>query len=289
MSGLFVALYGGRIALKTITKYNFILAMILLLMACAGASKTEKKEKNVTIEEHFQLASKAADKGNLEEAVREYKKVLELDSKNARAHLNLGIVYGRQGNLIVEPPKDILDLAAYHIEQIPKTSMWRKEISEYKEALRIDPHFAEARFNLGVAYQEKGDLKEAIAEYQKTLQIYPNYVEAHNNLGILYFRKEMLDQALVEYQKTIEIKPDYFKGYYNIGSVYRKMKKTDEAIASFQKALAIYPNFAEAHYSLAVMYYEKQEFKSAIEQCDQAGKLGVPVDPKLLDRLKPYR
>jgi tetratricopeptide (TPR) repeat protein len=99
----------------------------------------------------------------------------------------------------------------------------------------------------------------------------------------------MLDQALAEYQETIKIKPDYAKGYYNIGGVYREEKKTDEAIVSFQKALEINPNFADAHYSLAVIYYEKQEFKLAVEHCDQAGKLGIPVDSKFLEHLKPYR
>jgi len=292
MGVLLVAPHGKRITLKTIIKYCLVPAMIVLLVACAGGSKSEKKDKidkNVTVEEHFQLARYAAEKGNLDEAVRQYEKVLELDPKNARAHLNLGIVYGRQNNLIAEPPKDIVDLAGYHLEQLPKKSLWKKEISEYNEALRIDPNFAEAHFNLGVAYQEKGKLKEAIAEYEKALQIYPKYLEAHNNLGILYFRRGMLDQALAEYQRTIEIKPDYAKGYYNIGSVYREKNKIDEAITSFQKALEINPSFGEAHYCLAVMYYEKQEFKLAVEHCDQAWKLGIPVDPKFLDRLKPYR
>jgi hypothetical protein len=40
---------------------------------------------------------------------------------------------------------------------------------------------------------------------------------------------------------------------------------------------------------LGVIYYEKEEFKPAIEHFDQAGKLGMVVDPKLLERLKPYR
>jgi len=99
----------------------------------------------------------------------------------------------------------------------------------------------------------------------------------------------MFDQALVEYQKTIDIKPDYAKGYYNIGSVYREKKNSDEAIASFQKALETNPKYAEAHYALAAIYYEKKEFKLAIEHFDQAGKLGMVIDPKLLERLKPYR
>jgi tetratricopeptide (TPR) repeat protein len=74
-----------------------------------------------------------------------------------------------------------------------------------------------------------------------------------------------------------------------MGSVYREKKKLEEAITSFQKALEINPKFAEAHYSLAVSYYEKQEYEKAIEHCDQAGKLGILVDPKFLERLKPYR
>jgi tetratricopeptide (TPR) repeat protein len=56
-----------------------------------------KKEKVLRIEEHFQLAFGAAERGNLEEAIKEYKKVLKLDSKHAKAHLNLGGIYGRQG------------------------------------------------------------------------------------------------------------------------------------------------------------------------------------------------
>jgi hypothetical protein len=54
------------------------------------------------------------------------------------------------------------------------------------------------------------------------------------------------------------------------------------------KALEIHPKFPEAHYSLAVAIM-KQEFKLAIEHCDEAGKLGISVDPTFLERLKPYR
>jgi tetratricopeptide (TPR) repeat protein len=117
--------------------------MTLLLISCAGGSKTAKEEKAVkkaaSVEEHFQMAFTAAERGNLDEAVTEYEQVLKLDSKNAKAHLNLGIVYGRQGK-------------------------WKKEISEYEKAIRIDPNFAEAHFNLGVAHQGRGNLKESTLE-----------------------------------------------------------------------------------------------------------------------------
>ncbi len=62
----------------------------------------------------------------------------------------------------------------------------------------------------------------------------------------------------------------------------------DEAIASFQRAVEIHPKYGEAHYGLAVCYFEKGEFKLAILHAEEAGKLGIIVDPKLLERLKPY-
>jgi superkiller protein 3 len=102
-------------------------------------------------------------------------------------------------------------------------------------------------------------------------------------------KREKLDEALSEYQKAIEIKPAYAKGHFNLGYVYRKKGMLEEAIHSFQRALEIHPKFGEAHYNLALIYYEKQEFKLAIQHFDQAGKLGVVVDPKFLERLKPYR
>ena len=68
------------------------LSISVLILSCAGGKKTEKKEKVLRAEEHFQLAFGAAERGNLEEAVKEYKEVLKLDPKHVKAHLNLGVV-----------------------------------------------------------------------------------------------------------------------------------------------------------------------------------------------------
>ena len=250
--------------MKRTDRYFLILTVILLIASCAGGSKTEKKDKAVTIEEHFQLAYSAAQRGDLREAVKEYQKVLDLDSKNAKAHLNLGIVYGRQ-------------------------EQWKKEISQYEKAIRVDPDFAEAYFNLGVAYQGRGRLKEAMAQYQKTVQIYPNYIEAHTNLGIIHFRQGRFDQALAEYQKTIEIKPEYAKGYYNIGSAYRQQKKMEEAAASFEKALETYeqalnnnPENPALLTRMALLYAGPlKQLPKALDLAKQARKL-AGQDPQIL-------
>jgi tetratricopeptide (TPR) repeat protein len=63
----------------------------------------------------------------------------------------------------------------------------------------------------------------------------------------------------------------------------------EEAFSSFQRALEINPRYGEAHYNLAVLSFEKKEYPQAVQHCDQALKFGVIVDPKFLEKLKPYR
>ena len=119
--------------------------MVFLLVSCSGGSKVKKEDKAVSIEEHFKLGYNAAERGNLVEAVSEYRQVLKLDPKHLRAHLNLGIVYGRQGK-------------------------WKEEVSQYKRAISSDPKFSEAYFNLGVAYSGRGELNEAIRNHMEQVK-----------------------------------------------------------------------------------------------------------------------
>ena len=62
-------------------------------------------------------------------------------------------------------------------------------IAQYQKALEINPNYAEAHNNLGIAFLQKGQVDEAIDQYQKALEINPNYADAHNNLGIAFSQK----------------------------------------------------------------------------------------------------
>ena len=71
---------------------------------------------------------------------------------------------------------------------------------EYQAALRINPDYAEAHYNLGVVYGQQGRTDEAIREYQAALRINPDYAEAHYNLGVVYWATgPQLREAIREY------------------------------------------------------------------------------------------
>jgi Flp pilus assembly protein TadD len=56
-------------------------------------------------------------------------------------------------------------------------------IQRLSEALTLDPYYAQAHNNLGVALQRQGRVGEAIDHFSTAVQLDPDYTRAYNNLG----------------------------------------------------------------------------------------------------------
>jgi len=96
-----------------------------------------------------------------------------------------------------------------------------------KTALKHNPYFSEAHFNLGIAYQGLCQYDNAIAEYKKALHStrQPYFAEIHNNLGVCYFNKGWFDMAVKEFKKAININPDFSDAIYNLRIALKHLKK----------------------------------------------------------------
>ncbi|MGO9245406.1 MAG: tetratricopeptide repeat protein, partial [Verrucomicrobiia bacterium] len=62
-------------------------------------------------------------------------------------------------------------------------------IAHFEQALRIQPDFAEAQYNLGLALEELGRTAEAIEHYQQALKLRPDFNPARNALAQLQARQ----------------------------------------------------------------------------------------------------
>jgi len=74
-------------------------------------------------DEHNARGIELADRGWLEEAVKEFQKAIALDPSSAHAHDNLANVYAEK-------------------------AMYREALEEYLTALRLEPHAPTAHYNL---------------------------------------------------------------------------------------------------------------------------------------------
>jgi tetratricopeptide (TPR) repeat protein len=193
------------------------------------------------------LASRS-DKGQLDDAIAEYREAIRLNKDYAEPHNSLGNALRDKGRL-------------------------DDAIAEYHEALRLKKDYAEAHSNLGITLRDKGLLDEAMTECRKSIRFKKDYAEAHNNLGIALAGKGQLDDAIAEFGEAIRLKKDFAPGHYNLGTVLRDKGQLDEAIAEYREALRLKKDFAEAHNNLGIVLGGKGQLDEAIAEFREAIRL----------------
>ena len=67
---------------------------------------------------------------------------------------------------------------------------------------------AQKQVEFGIAVAQRGLWREAIYRWERAVQIDPTYAAAHNNLGIAYEHEGELDKARTSYEKALEIEPN---------------------------------------------------------------------------------
>jgi tetratricopeptide (TPR) repeat protein len=193
-------------------------------------------------------------KGELDDAIAQYRKALEINPVYKDARNNLGVALFAKGDL---------DGA----------------IAQCRKALEINPAYEDAHDNLGLALFTKGDLEEAITHYKKALEIKPDYAEAHNNLGLALFTKGDLEGAIAQYREALETKPDYAEAHNNLGNALFSKGDLEKAIAQFRKALETKPDYADAHNDLGVALFSQARVEEAVAQFRKA----LDLKPDYLD------
>jgi tetratricopeptide (TPR) repeat protein len=75
----------------------------------------------------------------------------------------------------------------------------------YRRATEADPGYVLAYFDLGNVLDELGRLDESIAAYLKAVTLSPRYADAHYNLALAYERTGQNRQALRHWHAYIKL------------------------------------------------------------------------------------
>jgi len=67
---------------------------------------------------------------------------------------------------------------------------------------------AKKQVEFGISVAQRGLWREAIYRWLRAVEIDPTYAAAHNNLGIAYEHEGELDKARAAYERAIELEPD---------------------------------------------------------------------------------
>ncbi|NIP27476.1 MAG: tetratricopeptide repeat protein, partial [Phycisphaerae bacterium] len=67
-------------------------------------------------------------------------------------------------------------------------SIWQSNYALLTDAVKKSPENPVLRYNLGVAYGERGMLGEALEEYESAIRLDPSYADAYYNAACIYSR-----------------------------------------------------------------------------------------------------
>lgn len=206
-------------------------------------------------------------------------KVLAKDPNSADAHFRLGAIYSakKQHNEAIAEFKRVIEITPNHAEacnylaiEYQDTNQYELAMAVYKKLLDIVPYPAKIHSNMGILYEKQGTYDQAILEYKMAIALDPSMVASYNNLGLIYEKQKQYNTAINNYQTSIIIDKSYSKGYENLARIYASLGKMDNALDYSKKAVRISPS-AFNHANLACLYYKngqlieaKKEIKTAI-------------------------
>lgn len=116
---------------------------------------------------------------------------------------------------------------------------WQKAEQEFKRAIALDPHNAEALsfYSMFLGFEERFD--EAIDQGGRALAIDPLSTLINMNVGWTYFSAGLFDKTLDQVGKMIEVEPDFYGCYWLRGAIYLSEGEYDNAVNELKKAVSL--------------------------------------------------
>ena len=241
-----------------------------------------------TLAEILATAVELHDAGNLDDADKLYREVLNIDPRQPLVWHNLGLIAQARGNL-----KGATDFVTQAIQfdgmqpsfhnslgiLLQLQSRPAEAAASYRTAIAIAPRYAEPHCNLGNLLQQQGQFAEARACYRRALNCNADLPEAHFNLGLIAQIQEQWDEAKECYEHAIHARPTYADAYNNLGAVCKHADDLENATRCFSEALKFKPDFAEALNHLGSIFQTQGRWAEAMVCYDQALRI-LPAYPQ---------
>ena len=193
----------------------------------------------------LQSAEKHVGKGKLDQALKDYLRVLDENPKDIATLNRVGDLYVRMNR-----QADSIPFFTRIAEFYSRDGFFLKAIAIYKKINKIDParldvygRLADLYHKQGLTqdarsqyqvladhYLKTGKTEEAVSAYKKMAAVDPNDLRIQVKLADLYRSSNQVDQAVMQYGL--------------IGSMLLRRGAHDEAAAVFQKALELSPSDA---------------------------------------------
>ena len=249
-------------------------------------------------DEYIKLMEAEKDDDYKDDAIKNYKKAITLDTNMYEPALKIGNIYlkGKKYLQAVTYYEKVLRIspdsktakigwefcgytANYKIaEKKFKAKKYYEAVKFYKRSIKYKPDNYKVLVRLANSYYLIAKFEEGIAILNIALELHKKPKEAHYLLGLIYYKTEKYKESEKHFKNCIRMNPKDPKPYYNLGKIKEKQEENHKAIKYFKSAISRRYKNAEYHKRLGMLSIKVSEFKEAVEELEIAENLNEKFD-----------
>jgi tetratricopeptide (TPR) repeat protein len=218
-------------------------------------SKFDMGPKPKDAEGFVQRASGRGFNGDMNGAIADFGRAIELDPTLTSAYYHRGIARLEKGQF---------DAA----------------IGDLNRAIELSPNTSDYYNDRGLAKLRKDDNDGAVADFTRAIELDPKNALAYRNRALAKNIKKDADGALADYNRAIELDPKNANAFNNRGNIKKAKGDVDGAIADFTSAIGLNDKLAIAYKNRGDAKQAKGNSAGAKEDLKRAGEL----DPELTSK-----
>lgn len=238
-----------------------------------------------------------ADRKNLEESVRQKKKLQEeYDLLNQQME-ELKTKYEsatseQQIQLKIESARNIAQFNALLEMMHGNDSYSHRDyglaLEFYNRAIQTDSNSAEAYNNRGLTRYHLSQLTDALSDFSRAIDLDKNFSHAYNNRGMILNSMGQYSQAIQDFDKALQLNPTFAFALNNRGNAYAAINQFQNAEQDLTAALRLIDNSAEIHNNLGNVYQSEEKYSEAIDEYSKAIQLNPNYSEAFYNRAIVY-
>lgn len=139
-----------------------------------------------------------------------------------------------------------------------------------RQALELSPDDPHAIYFKGRVSEMTGDTVVAIRHYRQALELNPDFAETHRSIAGLYLAQLNMAQAREHTEHGLRLAPKDPELWHYKGMLQLQATRKDSALVSFERALALSDTMQATHFQVAQLRHGLGELEMALQHLEKS-------------------